>query len=94
MQNELVLELPKHKCGLFLIHNEHKNYYESIVDLIKDEQDLFRDSVCRTRSIETDELWTLQWYPDTPAGFYKVAAPTLFELLEFALEVERSYLNK
>jgi hypothetical protein len=35
-------------------------------------------------SIQTDEIWEMIWFPETPVGSYKVCAPTLEKLLEKA----------
>ena len=31
-----LIKLPAHKAGLFISHNEHRNYYESIADYLGD----------------------------------------------------------
>lgn len=81
------MTFPKHKCGLSLEHNEHRNYYDNIADFITRERRLrFKDEESKRRAIETDEIWVLQWYPETPVGFRCVAAPTLEELLQWARE--------
>ena len=84
---------PKHKCGLYLTHNRHKDFYEEIGKYVngghRGTADSFKDDETRERSIKTDEIWELQWYPNTPVGFYAVAAPTLEECLKYALEMER-----
>lgn len=79
---------PKHKCGLILTHNEHLNYYESASEFVTREQckDAWKDEEAKARAIATNEIWCLQWYPDTPVGFLMVYAPTLEELMEFAME--------
>lgn len=87
---EVVVKLPKHKCGLFLSHNEHRDYYQSIEEAIleREEHRDWRSEEDKAEAIATDELWELQWYPDTPISSYCVAAPTLEKLLEYAMEVE------
>lgn len=82
MLNELLGLLPAHKCGLELAHNDHKNVYETAADWI-DSNDWcdWESEDAKQRAIDTDEIWTLQWYPETPVGFCAVAAPTLAELL-------------
>jgi hypothetical protein len=82
------VNLPEHKCGLFLSHNEHRGYYEKIADFIEslELEDDFESKEALRRSIDTDELWVLQWYPDTPTGFLRVAAPTLVEVLAAATQ--------
>jgi hypothetical protein len=77
-------QFPAHKCGMYLTHNEHRDLYQSAEDFIADRGIEFADDVARQRAIDTGEIWTLQWYPDTPVGFYVVAAPTLAEVLALA----------
>lgn len=73
---------PAHKAGLSLSHNEHRNYYESVEQWLEGRPEMYEWQApsARLRAIETDEVWTLQWYPDTPVGFLAIAAPTLQEL--------------
>lgn len=74
---------PAHKCALSLTHNDHRNVYETLTDYIAN-RDLAGDFVCAEamqRAIDTDEIWELQWYPETPIGSHLVAAPTLAEVL-------------
>jgi hypothetical protein len=87
------IDLPKHKCGLFLTHNQHKDYYQSAKETIEEQKEHecppdWRNDEQKQRAIETNEIWELQWYPDTPIGCYAICAPTLKELLEFAKEIE------
>lgn len=82
---------PTHAAELCLTHNQHKSYYQTAAVFIA-EQDrqpagaTWKDDASKQRAIATDEIWELQWYPRTPVGFLKVAAPTLEELLDFANE--------
>ena len=46
----------------------------------------WENEAMKAKSIETGELWEMQWYPDTPVSFYCVAAPTLADLLRYAME--------
>lgn len=85
------MELPEHKCGLYLTHNEHRDYYETLqewldgsgshlkqCDWVSEEQ--------RLKALATGEIWVLQWYPDTPVGFYIFCAADLDVLLAKANE--------
>lgn len=85
------MELPEHKAGLTLTHNDHKSVYETVEEFIAGEfyDDAFESAEARQRAIDTDQLWTLQWYPNTPVGFINVAAPTLEELLSWAGRVSK-----
>lgn len=84
------MKFPQHKCGLYLEHNAYLDYYDTIEKAHENESDLslWKDDAAKKRSLETKEIWVLQWYPNTPIGFYRVAAPTLEELLQFAGEIE------
>ncbi len=84
------MNLPRHDCGLYLTHNEHRDYYQSVEEWVDEHEGYdFKDTDSKAKAIETDEVWTLHWYPDTPIGFYSIAAPTLDELLEYAQEEEK-----
>jgi hypothetical protein len=87
------MNFPKHACGLFLTHNEHLSYDETVEQWLKSGQGRnvsFQSEASKAACIATNECWQLQWYPDTPIGFIHIAAPTLEELLEFAAEVEKT----
>jgi len=82
-------DFPRHKAGLFLTHNEHKGYYEALAHWADDnlEED---DWVCEEEKIlalAVDEVWVLQWYPNTPIGFCKLAGYNLSAVLEAARNV-------
>ncbi len=79
------IKFPEHKCGLYLEHNCHKDVYESIEQYTSPFND--EDWVSleeKQKSIDTNELWKLQWYPDTPVGFYVLLASSLYVLLDKA----------
>lgn len=93
--SKLTLEqaLPYHKCALYLSHNEHLGDYYTAAEWIADWEGRecppnWRDESQKARAIETNEVWTLHWYPDTPIGSWHICAPTLPELLEYAKEIE------
>lgn len=80
---------PEHKCGLHLTHNQHKDYYETVERYFENGwMEGFASEEDKQRMIAADEIWELQWYPDTPVGFYKVVGVTLEEVLKKALTVE------
>jgi len=82
---EILAILPDHKCGLHLTHNEHRDYRQTVEAW---EEDTPGGSVYwvseeeRKKAQETDELWTLQWYPETPVGFCFIAASSLIAILD------------
>jgi hypothetical protein len=87
------MNLPKHKAGLYLTHNQHKDYYEtveqiSVLEYMGIDKDDFVSHEDYQKCIDTDELWELQWYPETPIGSHKVCGSTLEIVLQRALEIE------
>ena len=79
--------LPPHKCGLYLTHNEHRDWYESIEDFIANRELAgdFPSEEEHLKAVAEDSLWVLHWYPETPIGFHRVAASSL-EAIKLALE--------
>lgn len=81
--------LPRHEASLHLTHNQHKAYYETVADYIADVEEHSKgatDWVCegeRERAIAANELWHLQWYPDTPVGFCDVYAASFAALVAY-----------
>jgi len=89
----IVTRLPPHKCGLYLEHNPNRDVYDVVGQWVEQNDSLecpadWKDAEQKSRAIQTNELWTLQWYPSTPIGSHFIAAPTLEELLTFAAEYE------
>jgi len=73
------------KAGLCIEHNEHKSLYEIISIWIYENTCYnWKNEEAKQRAIETDEVWTMQWHPDSPVSFHSLAAPTFDELLELA----------
>jgi hypothetical protein len=76
--------LPRHEASMTIEHNAHRATYETVEDYAE-----FREwddgnwvSVAeRDRSFATQELWEIQWYPNTPIGFSVRAASSLHALL-------------
>jgi hypothetical protein len=67
--------LPEHKCGLHLSHNEHLDVYETVEQFY--EADCFVSPEEWRKAVAEDSVWVLHWYPETPIGFYRIAASTL-----------------
>lgn len=89
-----MIKFPDHLASLHLTHNQHKDYYETVekynqnswmkdISWVSEEQ--------QKKSLETNEVWELQWYPHTPIGSYCIAGADLDAVLEYALEVEKEY---
>jgi hypothetical protein len=92
------MELPKDKAGLTLEHNPHKGSYTPLTEwfsardmLPREDKTAFADIAGEElqKCLRKDEVWVLQWYPNTPGGFYAVAASTLQGVLEAAANVVR-----
>jgi hypothetical protein len=66
---------PEHKCSLTICHNPHKDVYETVVQY-EGEDPVWASAEDRAQAIATNELWEMQWYPETPAGFVRVYAAT------------------
>jgi hypothetical protein len=37
----------------------------------------------KQKAIKTNSMWTLHWYPDTPIGFYCIAASSLSAIFSY-----------
>lgn len=77
--------LPKHSCGLYLTHNEHRDMYESMESYYDEDNFVSEDEWNKARA--EDSVWVLQWYPDTPIGFHVVCASSL-EAIKKEMEKE------
>ena len=87
------MKFPEHKAGLSLTHNMHKGAYLTVAQSIEDgdfgfTEECWISEAERLRAIETDDCWTIQWYPNTPIGFYLASAHSLEALLAYASEGE------
>lgn len=84
------MEFPRHNCGLHLTHNHHKDYYETVAQYLTNP---WMEGFCteeeKQMMIDADEMWELQWYPDTPIGFYKVVGHDFDNVLYRAIELQK-----
>jgi hypothetical protein len=85
------MKFPKHEASLTLTHNEHKSYYRTVAESIEDgsfgmQDDEWVSPEQKAKAIETNDCWTLQWYPNTPVGFCVLSAADLDVLLAAANE--------
>jgi hypothetical protein len=78
------MTLPRHQ-SITIEHNPHKNLYQTakqwfeIHEISNDPPDYSAE--IKEQCVAQDSIWTAQWYPDNPVGFYFQLAPTLEELL-------------
>ena len=82
------------KCGIHLTVNPHRDYYETVEQHFKsnpiNEEDLKDiDKDVYEKMKETNTIIELQYYPNTPIGFYKVYHYDL----EMAIDEALSSLN-
>jgi hypothetical protein len=80
---------PKHDVSLTLTHNQHKSYYNTVAQEIADDgfgyqEDCWVNEEQKQKAIDTNDCWTLRWYPDTPLDFCIMSAADLDVLLECA----------
>jgi hypothetical protein len=72
---------------LSISFNEHAVYYQSVQQWMDDEHGGQRcnweSDEEKKRAIENDSVWTCQWYPITPIGFYVAAASSYQSLMAF-----------
>lgn len=87
------MKFPRH-IELTLEHNPNAAYHMGVEQWLKEQPEHHDTGWAspeeRKAAIATNELWVLQWYPDTPVGFFLVSAATLDALLEHAARVESS----
>lgn len=67
--------------------NEHAGVYESAEDWLKDNEVDWVSPEERQKAIDTDSIWSCQWYPITPIGFCKLAASDFNTLMNAVLAV-------
>ena len=86
-----MMQFPKHKASLHLVHNDHKAYYITVAQSIEDDDHGYKEWVSeeqKQKAIKTNDCWYIQWYPDTPIGFYIMAAADLDVLLAYVCNEE------
>ena len=71
--------------ALSIDRNRHKVYYQSVAGYVASAGvNIGADDLAK--AIESDELWEVQWHPDTPVGSCSVAAATYERAMELANE--------
>ncbi len=70
--------MPPHKASCTITHNDHLSGYRTILEEEGFNPQWFKGAwvseESRAYAIEHNELWTLQWYPETPVGFCNLHA--------------------
>jgi hypothetical protein len=78
------------RCGVYVSVNEHRDVYQTAQQRILEWRDECQDSdipaeVLNTM-IERNTIVEVQFYPDTPIGFYRVRHYDLESALDIALD--------
>lgn len=77
------------KASITLSINEHKNNYMSVASYLADLMELNPGEVSNNMVqaiIAADKIIELQFYPDTPVGFYNIIDCDLDSAIDRALE--------
>lgn len=87
------MNFPPHAAALHLTHNDHKSYYQTVAESVGRQDHGYRDNDWvsdeqKAKAIQTNDCWTLQWYPNTPVGFNLMSAADLDVLLAEAGKIE------
>ena len=78
----------EHSSLHLTFNDENGPNYTTVAEAVQEGWLSSRDWVSeeeKLQAIETNRVWTLQWYPDTPVGSYSVSASSLSALLEYVL---------
>lgn len=79
--------LPAHKGSASIVHNSHKNNYQTVAEMEENQPEWFKGAwvseESRAFAIANDELWELQWYPETPIGFHNLCAGRWSDIIEY-----------
>lgn len=82
--------LARCKCGVYLTVNEHRDYYDTpaqrLEELDSREAPPNISDEVRAGILASGNIVELQFYPDTPVGFYVIVHHDLDEALRLALD--------
>lgn len=76
--------LSRCKCGVYVEVNEHRDVYESAEQRLANEEREI-DADVRAKMIELNTIVRIQFYPNTPVGFYVIHHYDLEAALDQAL---------
>lgn len=80
------MDFPKH-INMHIEHQPHASCFQTVEEWLKENKlSGYSDTTPEDehKMIESDSIWTIQWYPDTPVGFYSVAAASLERCVEIS----------
>jgi len=82
--------LSKCKCGVHFTINEHRNYYQSAEEKLEElahfecPPNILEE--IKLKMIEIDTIIEIQFYPDTPIGFFSIYHWDLNKAIDLALQ--------
>ena len=92
--------IKKCKCGVYLTVNQNRDVYQTVEDRVNEINELDYsqngehedyepeiDEELKARLIEANAIYELQFYPNTPIGFYSVYGSTLDEVVKEASDI-------
>ena len=75
--------IKKHKpLNLYIEYNDHKSSYETVEEYIEERDIKDEEIIDKEECIKKDTLYSLQVYPKTPIGFYKIYASSIEKAVE------------
>lgn len=82
--------IKKHKpLNLYIEYNDHKSSYETVEEYIEERDIKDEEIIDKEECIKKDTLYSLQVYPKTPIGFYKIYGSSLEKTIEILDEYFR-----
>ncbi|WP_281225383.1 hypothetical protein [Flavobacterium aquiphilum] len=79
--------LDKCKCSVTLTINQHRDYYETVETSIEEDERKDINPKVFAEMIKRDTVIELQFYPETPIGFFRIYHYDLKSAIELAISV-------
>lgn len=85
-------DIPPHAGGISISHNDCHGVYQTVAQEFSHSDDYYRDDcflpgdkeVCA----DTESLWIIQWYPNTPVGHFTAFGSTLENALTMMQKIQ------
>ena len=77
-----MIKLPSHKASCSIIHNDHLDVYQTVEEYISFNESDWSSKEDYELACKNNELWCIQWYPDTPIGSYVLYASSYTKLMD------------
>lgn len=85
--NKLKELIRKTKCSITIEINDHRDFYGTIEKYVDEKEKKFIDKEVWNKMIELDSLVSLQFYPCTPIGSYRIHHYDVEKAIDQALEI-------